>query len=122
MVVCAACGVEIRAGEVLLGECGTALDASAQVPAREERKVVTVLFCDLVGFTATSETLDPEDVQRRLDPYHARVRAEIESFGGTVDKYIGDAVMGVFGIPAAHEDDAERAVRTGLLFSTRSRI
>src|SRR5689334_2123336 len=114
MVVCAACGVENPERAKYCLECGTTLAASVQMPAREERKVVTVLFCDLVGFTATSEASDPEDVQRRLDPYHARVRAEIESFGGTVDKYIGDAVMGVFGIPAAHEDDAERAVRTGL--------
>jgi class 3 adenylate cyclase/tetratricopeptide (TPR) repeat protein len=80
----------------------------------EERKLVSVLFCDLVGFTAASEASDPEDVQRRLDPYHGRVRGEIERFGGSVEKYVGDAVMGVFGIPVAHEDDVERAVRTGL--------
>ena len=80
----------------------------------EERKVVTVLFCDLVGFTAASEAADPEDVRARIRPYHARLRSEIERYGGTVEKFVGDAVMAVFGAPAAHEDDAERAVRAGL--------
>jgi DNA-binding SARP family transcriptional activator len=82
--------------------------------ARRERKLVTVLFCDLVGFTARSETLDPEDVQALLHPYFAKVRAELERFGGTVEKFIGDAVMAVFGAPTAHEDDPERAVRAAL--------
>src|SRR6476620_11638022 len=80
----------------------------------EERKIVTVLFCDLVGFTAASEAADPEDVRARIRPYHARLRQEIERYGGTVEKFIGDAVMAVFGAPTAHEDDAERAVRAGL--------
>ncbi|HVS10358.1 MAG TPA: adenylate/guanylate cyclase domain-containing protein [Planctomycetota bacterium] len=80
----------------------------------EERKVVTVLFCDLVGFTSASEAADPEDVRSRIRPYHARLRLEIERYGGTVEKFIGDAVMAVFGAPVAHEDDAERAVRAGL--------
>ena len=82
--------------------------------AAEERKVVSVLFCDLVGFTAASETADPEDVRARIRPYHARLREVIERFGGTVEKFVGDAVMAVFGAPVAHEDDAERAVRAGL--------
>ena len=73
-----------------------------------------MLFCDLVGFTAASEAVDPEDVRARLRPYHARLREEVERFGGTVEKFIGDAVMAVFGAPVAHEDDAERAVRAGL--------
>ena len=76
--------------------------------------MVTVLFCDLVGFTAASEAADPEDVRARIRPYHARLRLEIERYGGTVEKFIGDAVMAAFGAPAAHEDDAERAVRAGL--------
>ena len=80
----------------------------------EERKVVTVLFCDLVDFTASSDTADPEDVRARLRPYHARVRDEIEGYGGTVEKFIGDAVMAVYGAPVVHEDDAERAVRSAL--------
>ena len=76
--------------------------------------MVSVLFCDLVGFTAASESADPEEVQARIAPYHARTRERIEAFGGTVEKFIGDAVMAVFGAPTAHEDDPERAVRAGL--------
>ena len=81
---------------------------------RQERKVVTVVFCDLVGFTRQAETLDPEDVAAILRPYHARVRTELERYGGTVEKFIGDAVMALFGAPVAHEDDPERAVRSAL--------
>jgi class 3 adenylate cyclase/tetratricopeptide (TPR) repeat protein len=81
---------------------------------REERKVVSVLFCDLVGFTASAHAADPEDVSRSLTAYHVAVRAEIERFGGVVEKFIGDAVVGVWGAPQVHEDDAERAVRAGL--------
>jgi class 3 adenylate cyclase/tetratricopeptide (TPR) repeat protein len=76
-----------------------------------ERKVVTVLFVDLVGFTAMSETLDPEDVQRILAPYYETARTQLVRYGGTVEKFIGDAVMALFGAPVAHEDDPERAVR-----------
>ena len=82
--------------------------------SRKERKVVTVLFADLVGFTARAEELDPEDVEAILEPYHARLRAELERHGGTVEKFIGDAVMALFGAPVAHEDDPERAVRAAL--------
>jgi class 3 adenylate cyclase/tetratricopeptide (TPR) repeat protein len=82
--------------------------------ARRERKVVTVLFADLVGFTARAEQLDPEDVEAILRPYHERLRHELERFGGTVEKFIGDAVMALFGAPVAHEDDPERAVRAAL--------
>jgi class 3 adenylate cyclase/tetratricopeptide (TPR) repeat protein len=81
---------------------------------RRERKVVTVLFCDLVGFTSRAEAMDPEDVEALLRPYHERVRAELERHGGTVEKFIGDAVMALFGAPVAHEDDPERAVRAAL--------
>jgi class 3 adenylate cyclase/tetratricopeptide (TPR) repeat protein len=80
----------------------------------EERRLVTVLFCDLVGFTDRSDRADPEDVQAALRPYHARVRQEIELFGGAVEKFIGDAVVAVFGVPVTHGDDAERAVRAAL--------
>ena len=76
--------------------------------------MVTVLFADLVGFTSRSERLDPEDVRALLSPYYARLRAELERFGGTVEKFIGDAVMALFGAPVAHEDDPERAVRAAL--------
>ena len=81
---------------------------------RRERKVVTVLFADLVGFTSRAESLDPEDVDAILRPYHEQLRSELERHGGTVEKFIGDAVMAVFGAPAAHEDDPERAVRAAL--------
>jgi class 3 adenylate cyclase len=93
--------------------CGAAL-AAAPAPAREERKVVTILFTDLVGSTARAEGLDPEDVRATLSSYYARLRAELERHGGTVEKFIGDAVMAVFGAPVAHEDDPERAVRAAL--------
>ena len=82
--------------------------------ARRERKVVTVLFADLVGFTSRAESLDPEDVEAILRPYHQRLRDELERHGGTVEKFIGDAVMALFGAPTAHEDDSERAVRAAL--------
>ena len=82
--------------------------------AQRERKVITVLFCDLVGFTARAESLDPEDVDALLRSYHQRVRSELERFGGTVEKFAGDAVMALFGAPRAHEDDPERAVRAAL--------
>ncbi len=81
---------------------------------RRERKVVTVLFCDLVGFTSRAESMDPEDVEALLRPYHSRVRSELERHGGTVEKFIGDAVMALFGAPVAHEDDPERAARAAI--------
>ena len=81
---------------------------------RQERKVVSVVFCDLVGFTSQAESMDPEDVAAILRPYHERVRSELERYGGTVEKFIGDAVMALFGAPLAHEDDPERAVRAAI--------
>jgi class 3 adenylate cyclase len=89
--------------------------------SRRERKVVTVVFCDLVGFTSRAESLDPEDVEAFLRPYHERVRAELERHGGTVEKFIGDAVMALFGAPTAHEDDPERAVRAALAIRDSAR-
>ena len=100
-------------GEVLLG-VRDARWRPRQRSRREERKVVTVVFADLVGSTARAERLDPEDVRAILAPFHERLRAELERHGGTVEKFIGDAVVGVFGAPVAHEDDAERAVRAAL--------
>jgi predicted ATPase/class 3 adenylate cyclase len=108
---CPQCGHENREGARFCDSCGAPLAAPA---AREERKVVTVLFADLVGFTARADELDPEDVRALLSPYHARLREELERFGGTVEKFIGDAVMALFGAPVAHEDDPERAVRAAL--------
>jgi class 3 adenylate cyclase len=80
----------------------------------EERKVVSILFVDLVGFVARADQADPEDVRATLRPYYTCVRRELARWGGTVEKFIGDAVMATFGAPVAHEDDAERAVRAGL--------
>jgi class 3 adenylate cyclase/tetratricopeptide (TPR) repeat protein len=115
MAVCPRCGQENPDGFRFCGSCGSALMAVAAV---EERKVVTVLFADLVGFTSRSERMDVEDVRGTLAPYHAVLRDRLEHFGGTVEKFIGDAVMAVFGAPAAHEDDPERAVRAALAIRT----
>jgi class 3 adenylate cyclase/tetratricopeptide (TPR) repeat protein len=112
VIVCAACGHENPAGSRFCNGCGAALVVAP--PTREERKVVTVVFADIVGSTARAESLDPEDVRAVLAPYHARLRHELERHGGTVEKFIGDAVVGVFGAPAAHEDDPERAVRAAI--------
>ena len=112
MQVCPACGEENPDRARFCLACGAAL-AEPVVPG-EERKVVSILFVDLVGFTDRSDRADPEDVRATLRPYHERVKADIERYGGTVEKFIGDAVMAVFGAPVAHEDDAERAVRAAL--------
>ena len=101
-------------GAKFCNECDAPLGETAAASMLEERKVVSILFCDLVGFTAASERQDPEDVRARIRPYHVRLRQEIERYGGTVEKFVGDAVMAAFGAPVAHEDDVERAVRTGL--------
>ena len=112
---CSHCGQDNPGGFRFCGACGAPL---VEVPAPRRRarsaRLVTVLFCDLVGFTARSDQADPEDVGALLRPYHARLRAEIERLGGTLDKFIGDGVMAVFGAPVAHEDDPERAVRCAL--------
>ena len=113
MTVCPSCSEENAAGARFCSSCGAALEARAR-RTREERKVVTVLFADLVGFTARAEQLDPEDVRALLGPYYAHLRGELERFGGTVEKFIGDAVMALFGAPIAHEDDPERALRAAL--------
>src|SRR6185437_16180041 len=113
MATCPACGQENPDGFRLCGMCGAALSPAVTV-AREERKVVTIVFTDLVGSTARAEGLDPEDVRATLSSYYAQLRAELERHGGTVEKFIGDAVMAVFGAPVAHEDDPERAVRAAL--------
>src|SRR6478672_5873238 len=110
---CLTCGAENPdvARFCLLCGASVATDEAAGI----ERRIVTVIFVDLVGFTSRAERLDPEDVRAVLTPYHQRVRREIESFGGVVEKFIGDAVMGLFGAPFAHGDDAERAVRAALV-------
>jgi class 3 adenylate cyclase/tetratricopeptide (TPR) repeat protein len=113
MRTCSACGHENAESAKFCSECGTSFTAVA--PARyEERKVVSVVFVDLVGSTARADASDPEDVRALLRVYHERAREELERFGGTVEKFIGDAVVAVFGAPVAHEDDAERAVRAAI--------
>jgi len=113
MIVCPNCGAENRGEARFCDSCGAAL-SSEDASAREERKVVTVLFADLVGFTSRAEQMDPEDVRAVLEPYHAHLRSELERYGGTVEKFIGDAAMALFGAPVAHEDDPERAIRAAL--------
>jgi class 3 adenylate cyclase len=110
-VTCAACHTPLPAGARFCPACGTPV---SDAPAAEERKVVTVLFADLVGFTSEAERLDPEDVRAVQAPYAARLRAELERFGGTVEKFIGDAVMALFGAPVSRRGRPERAVRAAL--------
>jgi class 3 adenylate cyclase/tetratricopeptide (TPR) repeat protein len=109
---CAVCGAGNPEGFRFCGACGASLATAPR--ASEERKVVTTLFCDLVDFTSLGEAADPEDVAALLRRYHAEAQRVIRSHGGTVEKFIGDAVVGVFGVPVTHEDDAERGVRAGL--------
>ena len=109
MKACRTCGQTNPDGAEYCASCGSPL-----AETREERKAVTILFCDLVEFTSRFDQADPEDVRETLATYHRRVRREIERFGGTVEKFIGDAVMAVYGAPVAHEDDAQRAVFSAL--------
>jgi class 3 adenylate cyclase/tetratricopeptide (TPR) repeat protein len=109
---CPSCG-EVNAPESrFCSSCGASLEASGAL--REERKLVSILFVDLVGFTTRADGADPEDVRDALRLYHADAKERIEHHGGALEKFIGDAVMAVFGAPVAHGDDAERAVRAGL--------
>ena len=109
MTICPSCGQENPSGFRLCGMCGTPLEAAE--PPREQRKTVTIVFCDVTGSTALGERLDPESLRRVMARYFEEMSAAIERHGGTVEKFIGDAVMAVFGIPVTHEDDALRAVR-----------
>src|SRR5690349_759733 len=111
MLICPACGEENPPRFRLCGFCGTPL---APTPTAEVRKTVTVLFSDVAGSTALGERLDPESLREVMGRYFAVMSAAIERHGGTVEKFIGDAVMAVFGLPQAHEDDALRAVRAAL--------
>ena len=125
MAQCASCGAELVPGDRFCGSCGTpvsgatpAAPPTGPAPAQAERRLVSVLFADLVGFTTLSEHRDPEEVRDLLSRYFDRCRSLIERYGGTVEKFIGDAVMAVWGTPVAREDDAERAVRAALGLTT----
>jgi class 3 adenylate cyclase len=129
---CPACGAANEAGDAFCGECGAPLGSSAraslapvaaaapagpatpQLASSTERRLVSILFADLVGFTALSEPRDAEEVRELLSRYFEQARLVIGRYGGTLEKFIGDAVMAVWGTPVAHEDDAERAVRAAL--------
>jgi class 3 adenylate cyclase len=112
MPVCARCGTENPDVARFCLACGAPLEAAP--PPEDERRPVTAVFVDLVGSTSRAEGLDPENVLGLLEPYYRRLRAELERFGGTVEKFIGDAVVALFGAPVAHRDDSERAVRAAL--------
>ena len=119
VLVCRSCGTASSPGQKFCGECGTALAgpgvlAPVVVGPVAERRVCSVLFCDVVGFTPLSEARDPEAVRELLSEYFAVARTVIGRYGGVVEKFIGDAVMAVWGTPVATEGDAERAVRAAL--------
>jgi class 3 adenylate cyclase/tetratricopeptide (TPR) repeat protein len=107
--ICAGCGRESGGDFAFCPYCGAELESVP--PAPEQRKTVTVLFCDVIGSTALGESTDPEAVRALLARYFERMRGIVEAHGGTVEKFIGDAVMAVFGVPQLHEDDGFRAVR-----------
>src|SRR3954465_14141017 len=105
---CASCGRSNPDGSKFCNECGTAL---ARVDGQEVRQTLTILFADLVGFTSLGERLDQESLRRVMDRFYEEMRGAVHAHGGTVAKFIGDAVMAVWGTPVVREDDALRAVR-----------
>jgi class 3 adenylate cyclase/tetratricopeptide (TPR) repeat protein len=118
MVTCTSCGRANPVGSRFCNACGAELDA-APLRAAEERKVVTVLFADVTGSTALGERLDAEGLKEVMAAFFEAMREEIEAEGGTVEKFIGDAVMAAFGVPRVHEDDPERALRAALRMRPR---
>ena len=130
-VLCTSCGAQLEPDNQFCGDCGTPISGgAAPVPSRvlqseapqpvvgyspvSERRLCSVLFVDLVGFTPLAEKRDPEEIRELLSLYFERAQAIVGHYGGTVEKFIGDAVMAVWGAPVANEDDAERAVRAAL--------
>src|SRR3954452_21108747 len=111
---CAACDDTLPRNARFCPFCGVPVGLTVTATPVEERKVVTVVFCDLVGSTALSGVLDPETLRTVVLRYFDLMRARLEEFGGTVEKFIGDAVMAVFGVPVTHEDDARRALAAAL--------
>ncbi|MDQ3147648.1 MAG: AAA family ATPase, partial [Actinomycetota bacterium] len=115
---CPSCGSPNPSTHGFCGQCGAALaDGAGSAPrpaAVDERKLATVLFADVVGFTSLSERSDPEAVARTVDAAFRRLAMVVADHGGTVDKYMGDSLLAVFGVPSSHDDDAERAVAAGL--------
>ncbi len=118
MATCASCGTENPEGARFCYSCGSAIGASLE-PARESRKTVTVLFIDAVSSTSLGERMDPESMRAVMTRYFDAMREAIESHGGAVEKFIGDAVMAIFGVPTVHEDDALRACRAAVEIRTR---
>ena len=112
MKACPSCGAENPAQFRLCGLCGTALESNP--PVREVRKSVTVVFSDMQGSTGLGESLDSESLREVMSRYFDEMRDVLEEHGGVIEKYIGDAIMAVFGLPLAHEDDALRAVRAAI--------
>src|SRR5712692_2061966 len=110
-MTCSRCGAELAGDARFCPSCGAPVGSGS---VAEERKFVSVLFVDVVGSTARADGADPEDVRDLNQLYYREVRGRIERHGGTIEKYVGDAVMAVFGAPLARSDDAERAVRAFL--------
>ncbi len=117
--VCDACGAELPEGARYCPACGAPIAERGSTPPGQERRLVTILFADVTGSTDLGERLDPERLQEVLGAYFSAMREEIEAEGGTVEKFIGDAIMAVFGVPAAHEDDPARALRAALRMRRR---
>ena len=122
-VTCPGCGAEQHATDAFCSSCGTALrEETPRSPVaddRQERRIVTVLFADLAGSTALAERLDPEELRELQGELFELVNGEVERYGGTTEKFVGDAILAVFGVPQAHDDDPERAVRTALAVHAR---
>ncbi|HEY8169750.1 MAG TPA: adenylate/guanylate cyclase domain-containing protein, partial [Candidatus Limnocylindria bacterium] len=117
MSACPSCGRDVADGFAFCPHCGAPIGETSG--PTEERKLVTLLFADVTGSTALAEELDAEEVRELMAAYFDLAREEIEARGGTVEKFVGDAVMAAFGVPVAHEDDPPRALRSALAIHER---